>query len=66
MNMNKKLTKSENKMLAGICGGIGDFLEIDPTIVRVIYAGGTIFTGFVFGAILYLVLCIIFPNQDSK
>ena len=36
--MNKKLYKSEdNKVLCGVCGGLGEFLGIDPTIIRLIW-----------------------------
>src|SRR5512135_2046699 len=35
---------SQNRMLAGVCGGIGQALGIDPTLVRVLYALGTFFT----------------------
>ena len=45
--MNKKLYKSNtNKMICGVCGGLGEFFGIDPTIIRLIWAilallGGT-------------------------
>ena len=37
--MNKKLYKSNtNKMICGVCGGLGEFFSIDPTIIRLIWA----------------------------
>ena len=37
--MNKKLYKSNtNKMICGVCGGLGEFFGIDPTIIRLIWA----------------------------
>ena len=43
---NKKLYRStNNKMLSGVCAGFADFIGIDPTIVRVIYALVSFFTG---------------------
>ena len=34
--MEKKLTKSKNKVFLGVCGGLADYFHIDPTIVRLI------------------------------
>ena len=42
----KRLTLSDNRLLGGVCGGFAEFIGIDPTIVRVIYAVLTIFTCF--------------------
>ena len=36
--MEKKLTKSNNKMIAGVCAGIAEYFNVDPTLVRVGYA----------------------------
>ena len=36
--MEKKLKRSANKMIAGVCGGLAEYLGMDATIVRVIYA----------------------------
>jgi len=63
--MQKKLTKSSDKMLAGVCGGIADYLEIDPTLVRVGYAGLTFLTGFMLGLVLYLILWVVMPSEPA-
>ena len=42
--MNKKLTKSTNKMIGGVCGGIAEYFDLDPTIIRVAYACLTVFS----------------------
>ncbi len=62
----KKLYRSSNKMLAGVCAGIAEYCDIDPTIVRVIYAALSLFTAGFPGLLLYLVLMIIMPNQDAE
>lgn len=62
--MNKRLTLSNDKKIAGVCGGIAEYLDIDPTVVRVIYAALTIFTAFC-GIILYFILWAIIPNNDG-
>ena len=53
-------------MLAGVCAGIAEYCDIDPTIVRVIYAALSLFTAGFPGLLLYLVLMIIMPNQDAE
>lgn len=63
--MYKKLTKSSNKMIAGVCGGVGDFFGVDPTLVRVAYALLTVFSLAFPGVLLYILLCIIIPKEDS-
>lgn len=63
--MYKRLTKSSNKMIAGVCGGIGDFFGIDPTLVRVAYTLLTVFSLAFPGVLLYLLLCVIIPKEDS-
>ncbi len=50
-----------NRMIAGVCGGLGDFFGIDPTIIRILFALGLIF-GHVFVAVLYLVMFIVVPE----
>ena len=63
--MEKKLTKSSNKMLAGVCAGIAEYFEIDPTLVRVAYAILSVFsTGFP-GLLLYLILMAIMPKKEE-
>ena len=55
---NKKLTRSANKMLAGVCGGIAEYFEIDPTLVRVCYAALSFFSAAFPGLILYIILML--------
>jgi len=60
--MEKKLTKSNNKMIAGVCAGIAEYANIDPTVVRVIFALCSLFVGGFPGLLIYLVLALIMPN----
>ena len=57
----KQLTRSTNKMLAGVCSGIAEYFDLDPTLVRVCYAVLTIFTTCFPGLLLYLLLILIMP-----
>ena len=66
MNTNyKTLTRStSNRMLAGVCAGLGDYLGIDPTIVRLLTVLA-FFTGFSGIVIVYLVMAIVVPEQTT-
>lgn len=62
---NKTLTRStSNRMIAGVCAGLGEYLGIDPTIVRLLTVLA-FFTGFGGIAIVYLVMAIIVPEQPQ-
>src|SRR5687767_13271677 len=49
-----------NKVVAGVCGGIGEYLQVDPTLVRVFFVVGTIVTGGL-GLLGYIVLVVLLP-----
>jgi phage shock protein C len=49
-----------NKVVAGVCGGIGDYLQVDPTLVRVFFVIGTIITGGL-GLLGYIILIVLMP-----
>ena len=62
--MEKKLYRSTtNKTIAGVCAGLAEYLNIDPTIVRVLWAlvglSGT-------GLLAYLVCALIIPEKPSN
>ncbi len=60
--MQKKLTRSINdRMIAGVCGGLGDYLGIDSTIIRVIWAALAIAGGA--GLLLYIICWLIIPEE---
>jgi len=60
----KRLYRSgRNKILGGICGGIGEYLNVDPTIIRLlwllfVFAGGA-------GLIFYLIVWLIIPKNPN-
>ena len=62
--MEKKLTKSNNKMLSGVLAGIAEYCDCDPTIIRVVYLFLTLFTAFA-GVILYLLMMLVIPNKEQ-
>ena len=60
--MYKKLYRSEeDKMIGGVCGGLGEYFEIDPTLIRLLFA--LIFFGYGAGLMLYIFLWIIMPTE---
>lgn len=61
--MEKKLTRSrEQRVLAGVMGGLGEFFGIDPTLLRLGYVILTVFSGFFPGIIGYLLAVLIVPE----
>ena len=64
VEMARRLYRSRTeKMLGGVCAGLGELLDIDPTIVRLVFVLLTIWGGA--GAIIYLVLWLIAPYKDE-
>ncbi len=61
----KKLKRSrENKSIAGVCGGIGEYFGIDPTIVRIIYVIAA-FCSLGTAILIYIILVLIIPVDDG-
>ena len=61
----KKLYRSSNRILAGVCGGIAEYLNIDPTVVRVLYIVLSFFSAAFPGLLLNLILLLFIPNYDQ-
>lgn len=61
---NKLYRSRENRMLGGVCGGLGEYFDIDPTLVRLLFVFGA-FLG-VPGALLliYLVMLVVVPQTE--
>ncbi|MCH5309060.1 MAG: PspC domain-containing protein [Prevotella sp.] len=60
--MSKKLERSDNRIIAGVCAGLAEYFDFDPTLVRIAYAFLTIFTAFC-GLLFYIVLWIVMPQK---
>ena len=60
--MEKKLMRSAtNKMICGVCGGIGEYFGIDPTVIRLLWAILT-FLGVGSGLVVYIIAAVIMPE----
>lgn len=62
--MDRRLYKSrDNRMITGVCGGLAEYINADPTVVRAIFAIVSILsTGFP-GIVIYIILAIIMPEK---
>lgn len=62
----KKLYRSlTDRKLAGVCGGLGEYLSADPTLIRLLSAFLFVVTGFVPGIITYIIGWIIIPEAPA-
>jgi len=60
----KRLYKSsDNKIFAGVFGGLGEYFNVDPVILRVVWVLVVIFTAFVPGVLTYILAVIIIPKK---
>ena len=65
MDERKRLYKSRNnKMICGVCAGIADYFNIDPSIVRVLWAVLALAAGT--GVLAYIACAIILPEGDPE
>lgn len=63
---NKKLYKStENKIFFGVLGGIGEYLDIDPALVRVVFIFLSMFVLFWPSVITYIIFILIIPKKPE-
>jgi len=63
--LNKKLYKSnKNKQLDGVCGGIGEFFDVDPTVIRVAWVLFSLLGGS--GLLAYIICAIIIPRNPYE
>ena len=62
--MSKQLTKSTyDKKIAGVCGGIAEYFDLDPTLVRVGYVLLSLLSAGFPGVLVYIILAIVMPKR---
>ncbi len=65
-NAPRSLTRSQkHKMIAGVCGGIAEYLDVDPTVVRVLYVIVSILSAAFPGILAYIILMFVMPRPDA-
>src|SRR6266508_2610657 len=62
---NRLYRSRTDRMVGGVAGGLGDYFEIDPTIVRVLFIVATLLSGGL-GLLLYVAMCLIVPLQGEQ
>lgn len=62
--MTERLTRSKSdRILGGVCGGLGDYFDIDPTLIRLGFVAALLFGGS--GPIIYLIAWLIIPSEGD-
>ena len=59
----KQLTRSQNKILAGVCAGIAQYTDSDPTLIRILAVIIALLTGVIPAIIAYAILAVITPEH---
>ena len=60
----KQLYRSKtNRVFAGVIGGIGEYFDVDPVILRLLWVLITVFTGFIPGVVIYIAAIFIVPEK---
>ncbi len=64
MAHNKKLYRTEkNKVLGGVCGGLAEYFDVDPTLVRLLWVAFTLAFGG--GLLAYIIFWIVVPKKSD-
>jgi phage shock protein C len=64
MSEQKKLYRSrDDRMIGGVCGGLADYFDVDPTLIRV--AVVLLFLMYGVGVIPYLIMCVVVPEEPT-
>jgi len=65
--MSKKLYRSQDKkMLGGVCGGLSEYLDVDPNLIRIIFVAIGLFSAVIPMVIFYLIAWAIVPLKEKS
>lgn len=64
-NMKKLYKSKENKVCCGVIGGLGEYFDVDPVVLRLVWILMVVFTGFAPGLIAYLTAALIIPKKSK-
>ena len=62
--MEKKLRRSRNSMIAGVCAGIAEYFNLDPTLIRVGYVILSVLSAGFPGLLVYIILILVMPIEQ--
>ena len=65
MRSNRAYISDEDKIISGVCGGMADNFNIDPTIVRILFLVVTFITGLWIGCLAYYILTLLMPVRED-
>jgi phage shock protein C len=60
--MQKRLVR-KNKKFLGVCGGLGDYFDQDPTFIRILFVASVLLFGS--GVLLYIIMAIVMPEEAN-
>ena len=64
MSREKRLYRSQrNRVIAGVCGGIGEYFNLDPVVVRILWLVAVL--GFGTGVLAYFICWLVIPNAPE-
>lgn len=66
MEVKRLFRDTQHEMIAGVCAGLGEYLNVDPTLIRLAAVLGTFMSGCFPGAIVYFVLAAIIPAKPVE
>ena len=58
-----RLTRSNEKVIAGVCAGLAEYFDLDPTLVRIAYILVSIFSAAFPGILVYIILWFVMPPK---
>ena len=61
----KKMYRSSNRILAGVCGGIAEYFAVDPTLIRIAFVLLSLFSACFPGLLVYIIMMVLMPNYDQ-
>ncbi len=61
----RSLRRSRDRIIAGVCGGLGEYLGVDPTLIRVLWVFATL-VSFGLGVLVYLALMVVMPEPNGS
>ncbi len=62
----KQLRRSrKNRMIGGVCGGLAEYFDMDPTLVRVLYVIGSILSAAFPGTLVYIIMWLVMPEAEA-
>ncbi|MFY0689811.1 MAG: PspC domain-containing protein [Cyclobacteriaceae bacterium] len=61
--MTNRLTRSNDRLLGGVCAGLAEYFELDPTLVRVAYLLVSLLSAAFPGVLVYIILWVVMPPK---